>query len=56
MMDSEPLVNQDLNQGAGGAISNATRLGEEIKVLRNLLTKLRDKVYGAGGSGYTFEG
>ena len=32
------------------------RFADEIKDLRNLLTELRDKVYGAGGSGYTFEG
>ena len=56
MMDSEPLVTHDSNRGAGDDTATATRINEEIKVLRNLLSELRDKVYGAGGAGYTFEG
>ena len=56
MMDSEPLLNQASNQGAGGGSGNSTLLSNEIKVLQDLLNELHDKVYGTGGSGYTFEG
>ena len=58
MMDSETLSNQDSNRGAGAASGNSMLLNEEIKVLelQGLLNKLKDEVYGSGGSGYTFEG
>ena len=48
--------NQDSIRGAGGNNDDSTRIAEEIKVLRGLLAELRDKVYGSGGSGYTFGG
>ena len=53
---SDPLRNQDSNTTAGGASLDSTRFEEEIKALRKLMNELRDKVYGEGGSGYTFEG
>ena len=56
MMDSEPPANQDSNLLSRGASVNSTCLDKEIKVLRKLLNELHDKVYGAGGSGYTFKG
>ena len=56
MMNPELLLTQGSNGGAGDGIATSTRLHEEIKVLRNLLSELCDKVYGAGGAGYTFEG
>ena len=56
MMGSNPPSNQDSNRGAGVNSASSTRIDDEIKDLRSLLTELRDKVYGAGGAGYTFEG
>ena len=56
LLDSEPLRNQDLNPIARGASGDSTRWNEEIKVLRKLMNELGNKVYGEGGSGYTFEG
>ena len=53
---SEGLGNQDSNLNPAGATFPSTRLDEEIKGLRKLLNELREKVYGAGGSGYSFEG
>ena len=55
-MDLEPRSNQDSNSNAPGTTGETTQLQEEIKGLRKLLNELREKVYGAGGSGYTFEG
>ena len=55
-MEVDPRSNQDLNPSGQDATSDPTQLSEEIKVLRKLLHELRDKVFGAGGSGYTFKG
>ena len=56
MQNAGSSLNQDSNRGAGDCGGNSTRIDDEIKVLRDLLTELRDKVYGDGGAGYTFEG
>ena len=56
MSDSEPLGNQDSNTIAQGVSFPSTRIDDEIKVLRKLLNELCDKVYGAGGASYLFEG
>ena len=48
--------NQDSNPSAPGAAFPSTRIDEEIKSLRKLLSELRDKVYGSGGATYVFEG
>ena len=55
-MDLEPRSNQDSNLNSQGLAGEPTQLSEEIKVLWKLLNELCKKVYGAGGSGYTFEG
>ena len=55
MLGSEPR-NQDSNTNSSAFVADSTRFGEEIKSLRKLLNELRDKVYGAGGAGYVFEG
>ena len=54
-MDSESQ-NQDLNPYTWEVTGGSTCFGEEIKVLRKLLNELGNKAYGAGGSGYVFEG
>ena len=56
LLGSEPLRNQYLNPIARGISGDFIRWDEEIKVLKKLLNKLPDKVYSAGGSGYTFKG
>ena len=55
MPDQNPQ-NQDSNRHARGAVDDSARFNSELKTLRKLLNELRDKVYGAGGSGYVFEG